>query len=369
MRNILTIIIFALVLSFFPNQTFAQKKTQNVILITLDGARLQEMFGGLDAEVFKSVNKNFEKTDAYKKFWAETPAQRREKLAPFFWTVLMKNHGSIAGNRELNSIVKTTNKMFFSYPGYSELVTGEARDSIINTNSFGQNRFPSFLNFLQKKMNLSFNQAAAIGSWSAIQQIASNDPNAFFANSGQRDFPITDEETAFLNQVRSNTVGPDSSVRHDYLTFKFALSHLKKYHSRAMFISFGETDDWAHQGQYEKYLDSWHNTDNFLKELWTFLQNDKQYRDKTTLIITIDHGRGSTAKDWDDHGEDVAEAQYIWMAFVSPDIALRGEWKDSKEIYQNQVAATLCKFLNFDYSEQNPNAGKPIEILFESRKQ
>ncbi len=311
MKNLLSIVVLAFVLLDLPNQSFAQQKTQNVILVTLDGARLQEMFGGIDAEIFKSVNKNFEKTAAYKKFWAETPVQIREKLLPFFWTVLMKNNDSIAGNRELGSVVKTTNKMLFSYPGYSEMLTGEARDSIISTNDFGQNHFPSFLNFLQKNMRLNYNQAAAIGSWQAIEKIASNDPQAFLANSSGRDFPITDKDTVLLNEARSLMVEPDPGVCQDYLTFKYAMSHFKKHRPRAMHLSFGKTDDWAHQRQYEKYLDAWNNIDAYLKELWTFLQNDKQHRDKTTLLITIDHGRGNTAKDWTSHNKDIPEAQHL----------------------------------------------------------
>jgi hypothetical protein len=43
---------------------------------------------------------------------------------------------------------------------------------------------------------------------------------------------------------------------------------------------------------------------------------------------------------------------------------LRGEWKNTETIYQNQIAATLSRFLKVDYSENNPQAGKPIERLF-----
>lgn len=340
----------------------AQMKTENVILITLDGARLQEMFGGVDAEIFRSVDKDFEKNATYKKFNAATPIERREKLMPFFWGELMKHHGSIAGNRQLNSIVKTTNKHFFSYPGYSELVTGESHDAEINTNSFGQNRWPSFLNFLQKKMKLNREQVAAFGSWDVIEHISTNDPKAFVVNSGPKGFNISGPDIAKLNEAVSLTIGPAMSVRPDYFTYKFALEQMKRHHPRAMFISFGETDDWAHQRDYEKYLQSYYNTDVMLKGLWSFIQSDKHYRGRTSIIITIDHGRGNTGKDWSDHGDDVPEAQYIWVAFVGPEWNVRGEWKDSPAIYQNQVAATLSRLMQFDYSEQNPNAGKPIEI-------
>ncbi len=360
-RSFLSLIIVVLAL---PCIAFSQLKTRNVILITTDGGRLQEMFGGIDAAVFRSTNKNFTKTKEYKEFWAETPVERREKLMPFFWKVLMKDHGSIAGNRELGSVVATTNRLWFSYPGYSELLTGEPHDDVIDTNSFGQNRYPSFLNFLRQKLRLGFDQAAAIGSWDAIAKIASNEPKDFLANAGEIGFPVVDKEVPLFNEGRSLTVGPGPGVRHDYFTYRFAIAQLQKFRPRAMFISFGETDEYAHQREYGKYLQSWHNFDTFLKGLWSFLQSDRQYRDKTTIIVTIDHGRGNSAKDWDDHGRDVPEAQYIWMAFVSPDVSLRGEWKNTPELYQNQVAATLSKFMGFAYEEQNPAAGKPIAALF-----
>jgi hypothetical protein len=111
-------------------------------------------------------------------------------------------------------------------------------------------------------------------------------------------------------------------------------------------------------------INALHRTDNYFSELWQFLESDAQYKGKTSIIITVDHGRGNTEKDWSDHGEDVPEARYIWMAFISPDTKMRGEWKNAETVYQNQIAATLCKFLGFDYAEQNPKAGKPIEKVF-----
>src|SRR5690349_894513 len=121
----------------------AQRKTENVILITLDGARTQEIFGGLDRELYKKIDREAETKEVYKLYAAETAQERREKLMPFFWQVWMKNSGSIAGNRELKSEVKTTNNMLFSYPGYSEMLTGEAHDDAITSNARVQNKFPS----------------------------------------------------------------------------------------------------------------------------------------------------------------------------------------------------------------------------------
>ena len=354
-------LLFLLITLFYLNIS-AQRKTENVILITLDGARTQEIFGGFDGELYKKIKKDAEQQEIYKTFWAETSEARREKLMPFFWQIWIKNYGSIAGNRDLKSEVKTTNNHLFSYPGYSEITTGEAHDNIIDSNKRIQNKFPSFLQFLQKKMNLTSNQAASFASWNVMNEIVSTDPKAFLINAGYENYETKDIEMQALSKMQFETPTPWDSVRHDYYTFRFAMSHLKTFHPRVLHIGLGETDDWAHDGRYDMVINALHRTDEYLKELWQFLESDKQYKGKTTIIVTVDHGRGNTEKDWTDHGKDVPEARYIWMAFISPDINQRGEWKNAKTIYQNQIAATLCKLLGFDYSEQNKNAGKAIDF-------
>jgi hypothetical protein len=342
----------------------AQQRTENVVLVTLDGARRQEIFGGLDAGLYKKIDANAENTEVYKTFAAETPAARREKLMPFFWQVWMTRHGSIAGNRELKSDAETTNNLFVSYPGYSEILTGEAHDDVIKSNAYVQNRFPSFLQFLQGKLKLDRNRVAAFASWRVMNAVASNRADAFTINAGYEAYASEDRETQRLSAAQFETPLASEAVRHDYYTFRLAMAHLKKYRPRVLQISFGETDAWAHARRYDHVLKALNRTDNYLRELWEFLESDKQYKGKTTVIVTVDHGRGASETDWNNHSAAVPEARYIWMAFVSPDSNLRGEWRDAETVYQNQIAATMCRFLGFDYAEQNPNAGKPIARLF-----
>jgi len=345
----------------------AQRKTENVILITMDGARYQEMFGGLDGELYKKIDKDAEKKDVFKTFSAETAEQRREIMMPFFWQVWMKNNGSVAGNPTLKSEVKTTNNLLFSYPGYSEILTGQARDNVIKSNDFVQNQFPSFLQFLQKKMKLDANQVASFASWDVMNAIATSNPDAFLVNAGFEPYQSSDREIQLLSTAQFETITPWDTVRHDYYTFRFAMAHLRKYHPRVLHIGFGEIDDWAHNKRYDLMIKTFRRNDDYFKELWEFLESDKQYKGKTTIIVTTDHGRGKTETNWNSHGEDVPEARSIWMAFISPDSILRGEWKNAETIYQNQIAATLCKTLGFDYSEQNRNAGKPIDEAFRNK--
>jgi len=361
MKKLFLLVFFA---AFLALSVSARNKTENVILITLDGARWQEVFGGMDAEMFKKIDEDAEKSAVFKRFAADTAVARREKLMPFFWQVWMKNYGSVAGNPELKSDVKTTNNFLFSYPGYSEILTGEAHDDVIKSNKFVQNGFPSFLQFLQKKMKLDFNQTASFASWHVINAIATNKPDAFLINAGFEEYQSDDREVQILDKAQTEAPTPWDTVRHDYYTFRFAMAHLKKFHPRVLHIGFGEIDDWAHNKRYDMMLETFNRNDQFFKELWQFLESDKQYKGKTTIIITTDHGRGATEKNWHSHGEKVPEARNIWTAFISPDINLRGEWKDAETVYQNQIAATACKFLGFDYAEQNQNAGKPIANVF-----
>jgi len=359
-RTAVTIVAILL----FAQSVLTQSRIENIILITLDGARTQEIFGGLDADIFRSVNKNFEKNAAFKNYGGATPKERRERLMPFFWKTLMERHGSIAGNRDLKSEVKTTNKLFFSYPGYSEILTGQAHDDVIKSNSHPQNPYPSVLDFLNKKFAAGPNAVAEFSSWDAFMRIATNKPGSFVVNAAYETYATKNKEINELFRLQSQVLAPWPSVRHDYFTYKIALAHMKQHYTRAIHIGFDETDDYAHDKNYERVLDALHMTDKWIEELWRFVESDPRYRGKTSILITTDHGRGNSTKDWSDHGEDVPNAQFIWMAFISPEVALRGEWKDSETLYQDQIAATLCRFLNIDYSEQNPSAGKPIAKLF-----
>ncbi len=358
--------VLFLLLCIFTSLTFAQSKTENVILITFDGARTQEVFGGLDLEILKSKIKRgkVEDNEFYKKYWAETAEERRLKLMPFFWGTLMKEYGSIAGNRALGSSVKTTNKMWFSYPGYSEILTGQAHDDVIKSNDRTRNQYTSVLEFLQRKMKLNKTQAALFGSWDVFNWIGEHQEGAITINAGHEPYDlINDPEIQALSKLQNEKLSPWDSVRFDHFTVKFALAHMKKFQPRVVHIALGETDDWAHGGEYGHVLHSFASNDKQIKEIWDFLQSSPKYKGKTSILFTTDHGRGKTTADWTDHGEKVPEAQNIWMAFVSPDNALRGEWKNAEPIYQNQAAATLCRWLGFDYSENNPNAGKPVSMV------
>lgn len=110
------------------------------------------------------------------------------------------------------------------------------------------------------------------------------------------------------------------------------------------------------------YLDAAHKADRFLAETWERFQRDPHYKDKTALLITTDHGRGSTRVDWTDHGKGVPGAEYVWAAVMGPDTPAAGE-REKVELTQSQVAATIAALVGEDFAAASPKAAPPLPVF------
>ena len=366
MKQIFAIAILAATLGPAPARTAvvtAQAAEPKVILITFDGARTEEIFGGLDVEALSSTlaeGKTLEDNETYKRFWAATPEARREKLMPFFWGVLMRQHGSIAGNPRTGSAVTLTNTHRFSYPGYAEILLGEAHDADIKSNEPIRTPSVTVLEEVRSQLKLTKTQVAAFTSWDVFSAIVEHQEGSITVNAGFAPFDSPDPVIQELSRLQRETVTPWNSVRHDFYTFRFAMEHLQRARPRMLYLALGETDDWAHDGRYDRMLDAYARSDSYLRQLWTWLESDPSYRGQTHLLITTDHGRGHTAKDWRNHGAQVDGAQDVWIAFASPAMTLRGEWRQHPALRTNQIAATIAGWMGIDWRALRPSAGGPI---------
>lgn len=342
------------------------RETEHLVLVTLDGARCEEVFGGLDLEVLRAATKEgkAEETEVYRRYWAPTAEERRRKLLPFLWGTLLVRHGSIAGNRALGSSVELSNKLRFSYPGYSEILTGTARDELITENVKKNNPHTTVLELLKSKLGLDSRGVAAFASWDVLAYIVERERGAITTNAGFDDYHgAAGPRIAELNRLQRETATPWDNVRHDVYTHRFALAHLEAHEPRVLYVGLGETDDWAHDGRYDRVLGALERTDGYLRELWDVLESRERYRGKTSLLITTDHGRGSTPATWRDHGKNIEGAQWTWIVFAGPDWMPRGEWRDAEPVLASQIAATMCSALGIDYLAERPEAGKPVNGL------
>ena len=250
----------------------------------------------------------------------------------------------------LGSKVNVTNNQWFSYPGYNEILTGKADNERINSNDKTYNPNTTVLEFINTKPAFK-GKVAAFTSWDVFPYIINDKRSGIPVSTGVAKIEgqqLTEGEK-MLNNLILSVPNPLPGVRLDAFTFYYGLEYLKKNKPKVMYFAFDETDDFAHGGEYAAYLNAAHYIDDFFAVLWKYLQSDNQYKDKTTLIITSDHGRGNDAETWKSHGQKIAGADQIWFAVLGPDSAPMGEMKGDSQYYQNQFASTLAALLGLQY--------------------
>lgn len=361
------LILISVLLFLLPEISLCQNaKTENLFIITLDGFRWQELYTGADSTLLMTKEYTPNPEELKQKYWANTAEQRRKLLLPFFWSELVLK-GQLYGNRIYGNKVNCSNQMWFSYPGYNEILSGYADDDRITSNDKINNPNITVLEFLNQKPNFK-GKIAAFGSWDVFPFIINRDRSGLPVNAG---FEVASgsklsEREKFLNELQSQVPSPWSSVRLDAFTHHYAMEYAKKYKPRIVYIAYGETDDFAHEGHYDAYLKSAHQTDQFIASIWKYIQSTPQYKDKTTLLITTDHGRGTVPIDtWRSHGRDIPGADEIWYAVIGPDTEPKGEMKVQAQYYQNQLAKTAAAFLQIDFT--NEGAGALVQSMMKTQ--
>lgn len=360
MRQIfLTVFCLLLTVAGKAQTALPSHKTENVIIVMTDGLRWKEVFRGAEPSLVEAIGDERERAEVRRTFGQATPEARREALMPFVWTTLARQ-GQLFGNRDKNSTSRVTNGKNFSYPGYSETLCGFADDRV-DSNAKRPNPNVTVFEWLNG-MPQYRNRVAAFAAWDVFPFILNTERSGLLVNAGFD--PLTTGKMtpniALLNRLKAETPPKWDAEPWDSFTFYTALEYLRENKPRVLYVSLGETDEWAHEGNYAEYLKAAHRADGYLKQLYDVLQTLPQYRGKTSLIFLPDHGRGDAPDGWKSHGAQLTESQFTWMAFLGPDTQPRGERANVPTVEQNQIAATLAAFLGEDYRKSVPNAGKPV---------
>lgn len=339
-------------------------EARHVFLVTGDGIRWQEVFTGIDAELSKPENKpssGIEDVEAFRaKYWDESPKARREKIMPFFWGELSKQ-GAIYGNRALGSKVGVKNPHRFSYPGYAEILNGQALEAVTSNDPVWSPR-ETVLEYARRELGVDANGVAAFGSWKIFNWIAMSRENAVFCNAGYEAMPqsMLHAGNRFWNEAQFTMLTPWNTVRHDAVTLHLALDFISRVKPRVLYLALGETDDWAHNRRYDRTIETLEYFDRALKELWTLIQSTEPFKDNSLMIVTTDHGRGITNRDWTSHGKAVPGAEELWLGVFGQGVTARGEMSTGDYTLSN-VAATMLKALELDPAKFNPAAAPAIE--------
>ncbi|NNV55600.1 alkaline phosphatase family protein [Limnovirga soli] len=336
------------------------RKTENLVIVTLDGMRWQEVFGGVDPAIMSNKKFTQDSAEMATSFWASTAEERRQKLFPFFWKTIA-SHGQLYGNRNQGSNVNVANPYKFSYPGYNEIFTGYP-DTAVNSNDKIKNKNENVLEFINKQKGYS-DKVAAFTTWDVFPYILNKWRSGIYVNADVDTINFPNKQLQLINDMQFLTTRP-IGVRPDVITYFAAREYFKAYKPKVLYIAFDETDDMAHAGIYDQYIKSAHAEDAMIADIWNIIQSMPEYKDKTTLLITCDHGRGDKIKaQWTSHGEEIPDADQIWIAAIGPDTKAAGEAKNSTPLQQRQLAATFAALLGFNFTPAHPVAA-PIFSIF-----
>jgi hypothetical protein len=327
----------------------------------MDGYRWRELFGGADSTII--FNGHFNRTDsAYtmKKYWAASAYQRRRLLMPFVWETMVAK-GQLWGNRNLGSAVQVRNKYWFSYPGRSESFTGYY-DSAVNSNEYPDNPNINVLEFIDKQPGFH-GKVVTFGSWDAVARILNRNRNGMLVNIYGEDVKGPGLTAAQIEANRFQHLMPDifgAGERLDGATYALARTYMAAQHPRVLYIDLGDTDDFAHAGEYGDYLDAAHYADKMFSDVWEFIESDPFYKGQTALVVFPDHGRGVN-DEWTSHGSEMKHSNETYFMAMGPGVAHLGEVKGGVVVYQEQYAATLASILGLQYTAPHPVAA-PISL-------
>jgi hypothetical protein len=347
-----------IVLVFIVLWPFPCAAADNLVFVTWDGFRWQELFSGAEEALISNNLGGVPNVPALREeFWRDSAEKRRQTLLPFFWGTLAKQ-GQVFGDPGRGSASRVTNGKNFSYPGYNEMFVGFA-DAGITSNNKIPNANINVLEYVHRQPGFG-GRVAGFATWDVMEFILNRERSRFPLQTGWT--PVEDHLlTPGQRQVNEMVNRLPRLWRgnvYDMITFQAAKEYLVKHQPRVLYIGLGETDEWAHARRYDLYLEAANHSDRYLRELWELLQSLPQYKEKTALVVTTDHGRG-LGSDWTNHSAQTAGAEYIWIGALGKDVPSLGV-RENTETTQSQVAATLAALLDIDFNKAVPPAAQPI---------
>jgi hypothetical protein len=339
-------------------------QSENLVMIVLDGMRWQEVFAGADSALIQNPSFTRNKNHVQNRFWDADPAIRREKLFPFIWQTIARS-GQVYGNRWQQSSVNVRNPYHFTYPGFSEMLTGHVNHDI-SSNRLVINKSENVLEAISRQKG--FDGKVALFATSDLFPFLMDKKNSrVYVNADSDSLAFATPEFRLLNEMQLLTSKP-TTERPDLLTYFAAREYVKKYKPRVLYLALGETDAFGHGGNYDQYLETALAQDKMIQSLWAMIQAIPQYKNKTTLLITCDHGRGDKVKQqWTSHGPNIADSGEIWIAAMGPSTKHLGEMKTHPPMYQEQLAATMAAVLGISYKPATHEAAPPIDAIFKAK--
>jgi hypothetical protein len=232
----------------------------------------------------------------------------------------------------------------YTSAGHTAITTGNY-ERIENTGEeFPKN--PSIFQLYLENTGLDSNKSWIVASKGKLHVLSNTE------NENYRD--------NFRPSWNCGTDGKGNGYRVDSLTLKRSLQVLQQHKPNLMLINFREPDVSGHLGNWEGYLKGIESSDQYVWELWTFIQNHPYYANKTALLITNDHGRHLNGRldQYISHGDGCEGCRHISLLALGPDF--KKGLTVINRYNQTDLTVTIGKLLQFEVPDSR---GKAITEL------
>tara|TARA_B110000046_G_scaffold183146_1_gene218638 strand:- start:1676 stop:2623 length:948 start_codon:yes stop_codon:yes gene_type:complete len=309
------IILCALVCLLFVSSSFAgateekHYKTENVIVLVMDGPR-------------------------YSETWGDSTHQYIPRMAND-----MAQHGVIYTGFRNNGPTYTA-------AGHTAMCTGSYQ-SIDNTGR----QYPKSPSMFQYWLKATGKKRTA------AYVISSKDKLALLTNCKDKKW-----RDKFRPYSDCGVNGFQTGYRSDLQTYDRSIEILKKDKPNLVLINFRQPDSWGHAGNWEKYLSSMKKSDEFIFNVFRYIQLDEHYKGKTTIFVTNDHGRHLDGKKdgFISHGDNCEGCRKINCFAYGPDFK-RGVITDvDRELID--IPVTIGELLGFEIEKSDGEIMKELFI-------
>ncbi len=326
------------------------REKNNVILVVIDGARVQEVFDGVDPVI------------ASQRAFADLESFTSGALLMPELHAWLRDEGTALGAPTDPHGVFASGPNFVSLPGYLEILTGHAQ-SDCQDNECGAVREKTILDEARERAGAR-DAVAAFASWPILGRAVAKSPDAMVVSAGIDSLYGWAElkKTPALLRLWETGRPKDSypgldGYRTDVLTARLALAYIEARAPRLTFIALGDTDEYAHKGDYRGYIKALRQTDLILGELRNTLKRSGEWGRRTTVLVTADHGR---ANDFRNHGGAYPESARSFVIALGGQARQEGIITTSAPHRLADIAPTVRHILRLPARDLNPKPGSML---------
>ncbi len=311
----------------------------HVVLVAIDGTRWQEVFRGTDDALAD----------------ASLAHASPDELLPNLRALAAA--GIALGDDDRPFEASGPN--FISLPGYTEMLTGhEAR---CQENDCDERPLHTLLDSFRDAGALQ-GDVALITSWDKIERIATRDPESIVVSAGRSGgenlgaFRASPELAALLDEGAA--VGPEpgrDGYRPDRYTAALATAFFEKRRPRFLFVSLGDTDEYAHNGDYGRYIGALKRADRMVGEMKAIADGWEEWGERTMILVTTDHGREAHFRA---HGRAYPESARAWLVGAGGGLSSRGLRRGERR-HLADIAPTIERAMHIA-SRTNDETGMPL---------